>query len=67
MMSRENILKNRAKRENREPKMPEDPRGVSGLAKLLKYVVELRAYKIDVGLIDKNDASAKLYGLAGVL
>jgi len=46
MLSRENILKNRARR---EPKMPENPRGVSGLATLLKYVVELRAYKIDVG------------------
>lgn len=47
--------------------MPDNPRGVSGLAALLKYVVELKAYKIDVGLIDKNDTSAKLSGLAGVL
>jgi hypothetical protein len=47
--------------------MPDNPRGVSGLAALLKYVVELKAYKIDVGLLEKTDANVKLGGLAGVL
>jgi hypothetical protein len=54
-------------RSRREPKMPDNPRGVSGLAALLKYVVELKAYKIDVGLLEKTDANVKLGGLAGVL
>lgn len=54
-------------KEKKAPKLPENPKGMDGLASLLKYCCEFKAYQIETGIIDANDPSAKLSGLAGIM
>ena len=46
--------------------MPDNPRGIKGLASILGYAVKLRCYKISTGQIDEDEAMEKLTGYAAI-
>lgn len=47
--------------------MPENPAGMKGLAALLRYATELKAYKIEMGIIEEEPTAPRLTGMFGRL
>lgn len=61
---RQSILWNKKKK---APVMPENPAGMKGLAALLRYATELKAYKIEMGIIEEEPTAPRLTGMFGRL